>query len=207
MNNASKENDMAKVAIVYFSGSGTTHLLAEAVLAGVKSVAGVDTDFIRIDGKDIVDGRYTNKSVIERLVSADGVIFGSPTYMGGMAAQFKAFVDALGEVWFGQQLAGKLAAGFTISSSLSGDKQSTLLTLAVTAAQHCMVWVNCVPFPTHYLGKSDGVNRIGSFMGVMAQQGMNMTGGPATIHDGDKLTGQLFGANFANATHRWVRGK
>jgi NAD(P)H dehydrogenase (quinone) len=198
---------MAKVAIVYFSGSGTTHLLAEAVQEGVKSVAGVDVDFIRLDGKDIVDGRYKNPAVIARVVAADGVIFGTPTYMGGMAAQFKAFVDSLGEVWFGQQLAGKLAAGFTISSSLSGDKQSTLLALAVTAAQHCMLWVNCVPFPTHYMGQTNGINRIGSFMGVMAQQAMNMTGGPATIDSGDRLTGVAFGKNFADATARWVKGK
>lgn len=54
-------------------------------------------------------------------------------------------------------------------SSLSGDKQGTLLYLATFAAQMAMVWVNAGEIPSHYFGKDDSVNRLGAFLGVMGQ--------------------------------------
>ncbi|WP_292831862.1 flavodoxin family protein [Nostoc sp. JL33] len=89
-----------------------------------------------------VNGRWKNDEGLEKLNQADAIVFGSPTYMGGVAAQFKAFIDAASEVWFRQGWKDKIAAGFTHSSSPSGDKQGTLLYLAMNAAQHGMIWVN-----------------------------------------------------------------
>lgn len=85
---------MTKVAIVFHSASGTTGLLAQAVAEGVESVTGVKAMPLEIFGKDIVEGRYQNSELIAQLSSAQGVVFGSPTYMGSVSAQFKAFVDA-----------------------------------------------------------------------------------------------------------------
>src|SRR5271169_4260468 len=117
---------MATVSVIYFSGSGHTTKLAEAVTKGAASVAGVKTNLIAINGDDIVKGRYQNESIFAQLDASDAIIFGSPTLMGGPAAQFKAFADATAGKWFGSAWRDKIASGFTVSGSPSGDKFSTL---------------------------------------------------------------------------------
>ena len=152
---------MSSIAIVYFSGAGHTHLMAEAFAEGANKVADTKVQLFRITGEEIHNGRWRNEEVLEALNQYDAIVFGSPTYMGGVAAQFKAFVDAASGVWFQQLWKNKLAVGFTHSSSPSGDKQGTLLYLAINAAQHSMIWVGAGEM------NQNGVNRLGSYMGVM----------------------------------------
>src|SRR5438552_2503389 len=104
---------MTTVSIIYFSGLGHTTRLAEAVQKGAAAVAGVKTNLIAISGDDIVKGRYQNDAVLAQLDASDAIIFGSSTYMGGPAAQFKAFADASSAKWFGSAWRDKLGAGFT----------------------------------------------------------------------------------------------
>ena len=82
---------MKTVTVIYFSGMGHTAKMAEAVAKGAGSVNDTKVNLISIEGKDVVEGRYKNESVMATLDGSDAVIFGSPTYMGGPAAQFKAF--------------------------------------------------------------------------------------------------------------------
>jgi NAD(P)H dehydrogenase (quinone) len=192
---------MSTIAIVYFSGSGHTHLMAEAIAAGIQS-AGDNPQLLRITGDQMNNGRWQDESLIEALDKADGIIFGSPTYMGGVAAQFKAFLDAMSSVWVAQRWKDKVAAGFTHSSSLSGDKQGTLLYLATNAAQHCMIWVGAGDLPSHYVGETDGVNRLGSFLGVMGQSPMTMADSQAILDSGDRLTAEKFGQRIAAIANR-----
>ncbi|MEE3718991.1 flavodoxin family protein [Tumidithrix elongata RA019] len=193
---------MVTIAIVYFSGSGHTHLMAEAIAEGVNKI-GIHAELLRITGEQITGGRWKDDEILAKLSQADAIVFGSPTYMGGVAAQFKAFIDAASAAWFAQQWKDKIAAGFTHSGSLSGDKQGTLLYLSINAAQHSMVWVGAGDLPSQYMGKTDGVNRLGSFLGVMGQSPMNMTGGDAVLDSGDRLTAVSFGQRIAEATKRW----
>ncbi|MBF2014639.1 MAG: NAD(P)H-dependent oxidoreductase [Rivularia sp. T60_A2020_040] len=195
---------MSKIAIVYFSGMGHTHLMAEAVAAGAKKVADTTVDLLRITGEQITDGRCKDDTIMEKLNQADAIVFGSPTYMGGVAAQFKAFIDNAG-VWFDQGWKDKIAGGFTHSSSPSGDKQGTLLYLATHAAQQSMIWVSIGDLPSNYFGKDDGVNRLGAFIGVMGQSAIDMSGKPAEIEPGDALTAQRYGERIAGATQRWQK--
>lgn len=132
-----------KIAIVYHSVTGTTAQLAKAVAAGCRSVTSVDPDLVCIEGADIQQGRYKNSGVLELIDQADAVIFGSPTFMGSVSAQFKAFADATaGERWGQQRWADKVAAGFTVGSSYSGDLLHTLHYLQILAAQHGMLWLS-----------------------------------------------------------------
>ena len=193
---------MSKIAIVYFSGMGHTHLMAEAVAAGAKKVAGATVELLRITGEQITDGRWKDDAIIEKLNQSDAIIFGSPTYMGGVAGQFKCFIDGAG-VWFEQKWKDKIAGGFTHSSSPSGDKQGTLLYLAIHAAQQSMIWVNVGDLPSSYQGKDDGVNRLGGFMGVMGQAALDMSGKPPEIDNGDRLTAERYGERIAYCTQRW----
>ncbi|TBR60302.1 NADPH-dependent FMN reductase [Westiellopsis prolifica IICB1] len=194
---------MTTVAVVYFSGSGHTHLMAEAVAAGANQVAGTKAELLRITGEQIVNGRWQDHEILNKLSQADAIVFGTPTYMGGVAAQFKAFLDAASTAWFTQQWKDKIAGGFTHSSSLSGDKQGTLIYLSINAAQHSMIWVGVGELPSSYQGKTDGVNRLGSFLGVMGQSPMDLSGGEAVLDSGDRITAENYGKRIAEAAHRW----
>lgn len=183
---------MATVSIIYFSGSGHTTKMAEAVHKGAASVAGVRTNLIAINGEDITKGRYKNDDVLGKLDASDAIIFGSPTYMGGPAAQFKAFADATGERWFGKKWQDKLASGFTVSNSPSGDKFSTLQYFHTLAMQHGMIWAGLGELPM----QPNGANRLGSFGGAMGQAGFDSP--EVAPNAEDKGTGELLGKRIAN---------
>lgn len=199
---------MSKLAIVYFSGSGKTHLMAEAIAEGATQVVGVKVELLRIVEEQIVHGVWQNAEILEKLNQADAIVFGSPTYMGGVAGQFKLFIDAASDVWFRQGWKDKIAAGFTHGSCPSGDKQSTLIYLAINAAQHGMIWVNVGDLPSQFLDKNDGVNRLGSFLGVTGQ-GTDISTGEDKIDldPGDRLTAFRFGKRIAEAAQRWSQVK
>jgi chromate reductase len=118
---------MSKIAIVFHSGYGHTKKMAESVAAGAAG------ELVAIDAEgNLSDAQWAT------LLAADAIVFGSPTYMGSVSWQFKKFADASSKPWFTQLWKDKLAAGFTNSASMNGDKLSTLhymFTLSA-AAQH-----------------------------------------------------------------------
>lgn len=187
---------MPSVAIIHFSGSGKTRMLAESIATGARSVAGTTVRELAIRGNQIQEGRFDDEAFLASLDSADAIIFGAPTYMGGVAAQFKAFVDATGGRWYKQTWQNKLAGGFTTSGSPSGDKQGTLLYLATFAAQHGMLWVGQTAPNGLYAGVAPEVatNRLGSFLGVMSQIAPTPEGAPTA---GDRTTGEMYGSRLA----------
>ena len=76
-------------------------------------------------------------------LDADAVVFGAPTYMGAASAAFKRFAEASSKPWAdGMRWKDKVAAGFTNSQNVNGNKENTLLELFVLAAQHGMHWVS-----------------------------------------------------------------
>lgn len=178
------------IAIVYFSATGTTKSLAEAIAKG----AGPEAVLLPITGKQIVEGRFTDEALLAQLTAADAIIFGTPTFMGGPAGQFKTFADATGGIWYHQSWAGKIAGGFTTSGSFSGDKQGTLQYLVTLSQQHGMIWVGQNSPNGLYSGKPLDValNRLGSYTGVMGQAA---PGQPLTA--GDLATGEAYGARIA----------
>ena len=182
---------MPTVSTIYFSGSGHTTKLAEAVHQGTTSVAGVNTHLMAISGDDIIKGRYSNEEVFAKLDASDAIIFGSPTYMGGPAAQFKAFADATGGRWFAGAWRDKIAGGFTVSMGPSGDKLSTLHYFFTLAMQLGMIWIGLPELPMN----DKGINRLSSYSGVMAQAGQEPT--DVAPNAPDKLTGELLGKRVA----------
>jgi len=187
---------MKTISIVYFSGSGYTALVAEAYAKGLANEKDIKVELHRITGDQIEKGRWRNDAVLASLKAADAIIFGSPTYMGGVAAQFKAFADGTGEIWYGRGFAGKIAAGFTTSASASGDKQGTLIYLSTLANQHGMIWVGQNEMNSLAVGKTDGVNRLGSYTGVMGQN-TNPMGVAPVVDAGDARTAELHAQRIA----------
>jgi NAD(P)H dehydrogenase (quinone) len=184
---------MSKLAIVYHSAHGHTEHIARQVHLGTSSVDGVDARLVRAE-----DMARTP----DALVAYDGYIFGSPTYLGGVSGPFKRFMDSTGRLWRTQQLKGKLAAGFTVSSLPSGDKQSTLLSMFVFSMQHGMLWVGNPILPEQHSGVpyDEAANRLGSWSGLMAQAGHSA---PAdSFVPGDVKTARMFGRHFAESLNR-----
>ena len=190
---------MKNIAIVYFSASGHTQQLAHAIAEGIRSVPESNAKLIKIIGSDIRDGRWSNEEVLQELERADAIVFGTPTYMGGIAGQYKAFIDACSGAWYKQLWRNKLGAAFTHSQGLSGDKLNTLQGLMVHAMQHGMLWVSLGTRPEG--SQPNHINRLGAYLGLMAQSEHDQT----TIHDGDRQTARLFGQRIADATHHWQR--
>lgn len=184
---------MKKIAVVYHSGQGHTECLAREVFEGVAGVGGVAVDLLKADALSATP---------DQLTGYDGFIWGSPTYLGGVSGVFKTFMDATGRLWKQQRLKGKLAAGFTVSSLPSGDKQTTLLSMVVFSMQHGMIWVGNPLMPEQHGGLpyAQAANRLGSWTGMMAQAGH---GTPAeSFEPGDIRSAQLFGRNFAETLLR-----
>ncbi len=183
---------MAKVAIVYFSGYGHTKKQAEAVAAGVAATDGASVESIAINAEgDIGEADW------DKLAAADAIIFGAPTYMGGVPWQFKKFADTSSKVWFSQIWRDKVAAGFTNSASMNGDKGSTVSYLITFALQHCMVWIGNDLLPSNSKAAvRDDVNFLGSFSGLLAQSPSDSSPeeGP---RPGDLATAKLFGQRVA----------
>ncbi len=128
--------------------------------------------------------------------------------MGSVSAPFKAFMDAASKVWFEQKWKNKLATGFTNSGSASGDKLNSLIQLAVFAAQQGMLWVSTGMMPGANTTKSkpDAVNRLGSYLGVMAQSFVDAA--PAIAPPpADLETARLLGVRVAEVAARWVCGE
>lgn len=152
---------MSRVAVVYFSGYGHTAKQAEAVHRGATSVEGVDVNMLRIDEQ----GNLAEGS-IESLADYDAVIYGSPTYMGGPAWQFKKFADATSKLWFSEKLKGKIAAGFTNSASTNGDKYSTIQYMFTLSQQHSQIWVGLGQLPANKKSNTnEDMNWTGGFGG------------------------------------------
>lgn len=123
----------AVVTVVYFSRyRGATEALAAAVASGAASVPGVTVHRISTDEVD------RHWALLHR---SDALVFGSPTYVGGVAARFKDFIESCaGDVWVRRLWLNKLAGGFTVSSGRSGDKLHCLMDLLVFAMQMGMIW-------------------------------------------------------------------
>lgn len=186
------------VAVVYHSGNGHTRVQAEAVRAGAATVAGTVTHLVAVDD---VEHRW------HELDAADAIVFGTPTYMGGPSAAFKSFMDTSSARWAQQAWKDKLAAGFTVSAGWSGDKLHTLESLALFAMQHGMVWIGLGLMPGNVTaaGSPEDLNRLGSFLGAMAQA--NADAGPEIAPAGSDLrTAAELGRRVAEAALRWRAG-
>src|SRR4051812_12369264 len=147
---------MTDIVVVFHSGYGHTQRMAQAVAQG----AGARLLAIDAEG-NLPAGGW------EQLAAADAIVFGTPTYMGNVSWQFKKFADASSKPWFAQAWKDKIAAGFTNSAGMNGDKLNTLHSLVTFAMQHGMIWVSLGLMPSNVKSsKRDDVNYLVSYTGA-----------------------------------------
>ena len=182
---------MANVVVVYHSGYGHTQRMAQSVASG----AGAELIAIDADG-NLPEGGW------EALAAADAIIMGSPTYMGSVSWQFKKFADASSKPWFSQQWIDKLAAGFTNSAGMNGDKLSTLHYLFTLSMQHGMIWVSQGLMPSNTkAAQRDDVNYLVSYSGAIAQSPSDASANE--MLPGDLETARLFGERVAEVAAKF----
>jgi NAD(P)H dehydrogenase (quinone) len=142
------------VLIVYYSMYGHIRRMAEAVKEGASGVSGADVRICRVPETlqeealikmGAVEAQKAQAHLpvckLEDLVSADAIIFGTPTRFGNMCGQMRQFLDATGGLWAKGSLVGKVGSVFTSSATQHGGQESTILSFHVTLLHHGMVIV------------------------------------------------------------------
>jgi NAD(P)H dehydrogenase (quinone) len=191
-------NRPLQICVAFHSGFGHTTHLADAVAAGARST-GADVRLIPVE--TVTDEQW------HALDTADAIIFGSATYMGNVAAAFQAFAEKTGRRCAEGTWRDKVAAGFTNSGAKAGDKQSTLISLAVFAAQHHMHWVNLglPPGWNSSAGSDADLNRLGFWLGAGAATDVDAD--PDQLHPSDVETCRHLGARVALVTAQLHAGR
>lgn len=186
------------ISIVYDSQYGHTAKQAQAVAEGARKFPATEVVLISVRDGDIP---------WSTLAASDAIIFGSPTYNGMPSARFKQFMeDSTASAWRTLAWKDKVAAGFTNSGSQSGDKLNTLTSFALFAAQHAMLWVglDLAPGNNKSTGGLDDLNRLGSWIGAMAQSDTDQ-GPEAGPIDSDLRTAAHLGHRVAMTANRLIR--
>ncbi len=116
---------MAKILILYHSATGNTKSMAYFVEEGAKG------EGVTVDVKDVCEAKADD------LLAYDGIIIGSPTYYGSMAAQVKALIDE--SVSFHGKLQGKVGAAFSSAANIGGGNETTILDILNAMLIHGMV--------------------------------------------------------------------
>lgn len=144
---------MAEILVLYYSRGGSVARLARQIARGVGEVEGMQARLRTLppvapvtevaappepeDGAPYVEKRD--------LAECAGLLLGSPTRFGNMAAPVKHFLDTLGAEWASGTLVGKPAAAFTSTATMHGGQESTLLTMLVPLLHHGCV-IAGIPF-------------------------------------------------------------
>ncbi|MHB1565480.1 MAG: NAD(P)H:quinone oxidoreductase [Acidiferrobacter sp.] len=146
---------MTDILILYYSRHGSVRRMAELVGRGVERVAGCvailrtvpEVSPIVEATAPVIPDDGPPYGTLADVAGCDGLILGSPTRFGHMAAPLKYFLETTTPLWLGGALAGKPAAVFTSTGTLHGGQEATLLSMAVPLLHHGMVLVG-LPYTT-----------------------------------------------------------
>ena len=141
---------MPKILILFYSRTGNTAALADAVAQGAKSVRFAEVDVRRIDdlaptsviesdaewksSREKLAVRYQTFGDVNALADYDALILGSPTRYGIMAAELKHVLDQTGPLWQRGALVNKVGAAFTSVSTAHGGHETTLWSIMTPMA-------------------------------------------------------------------------
>jgi NAD(P)H dehydrogenase (quinone) len=140
------------VLVLYYSRTGNTAALARVVARGVESagaIARLRTVPPVSATSEAVDPPVPDQgppyATLDDLRECDGLLLGSPTRFGNMAAPLKHFLDGTSELWLAGDLVDKPAGVFSTTSTTHGGQETTLLSMILPLMHHGMLWVG-VPY-------------------------------------------------------------
>ena len=133
-------SDISRILILYYSKHGNTRKMARLIARGVQQVEDCEAVVrtVPVDGVDEADAAdpLINQ---QELAECDGLLLGSPSHFGNMAAPLKAFIDSTSQIWLNGELEGKPAGVFANSSSIHGGQETTLINMMIPLLHHGMV--------------------------------------------------------------------
>jgi len=140
--------DSPYVLVLYYSRYGATQKMAQLLARGIEQVSGIEAKIRTVPcvsaNSEATEPEVPNEGAVycseEDLKNCSGLIIGSPTRFGNMAAALKYFLDGTGAIWASGSLIDKPVATFTSTSSLHGGQETTLLTMAIPLIHHGMVF-------------------------------------------------------------------
>ena len=140
---------MTEILVLYYSRDGSTAELARQACRGVESVAGAAAKLRTVPPVSAESERPARLvpvtgapyATLEDLRTAQGLLLGSPTRFGNMAAPLKYFLDSTSSLWVSGALAGKPAAVFTSTQTHHGGQEATLLSMMLPLLHHGMYLV------------------------------------------------------------------
>jgi NAD(P)H dehydrogenase (quinone) len=135
------------ILVLYYSRKGATAEMAQLIARGIEQVPGAQARLRTVPPVSTVceatadDIPNAGPPYVSHddLRECSGLVLGSPTRFGNMAAPLKYFIDSTSDLWLSSTLAGKPAGVFTSSSSLHGGQESTLLSMMLPLLHHGML--------------------------------------------------------------------
>ncbi len=152
---------MPEILVLYYSRNGSTAELARHVCRGVESVAGAAAKLRTVPPVSAESERPAKPvpdsgapyATLDDLRSAAGLVMGSPTRFGNMAAPLKYFLDSTSSLWVSGALSGKPAGVFTSTQTLHGGQEATLLSMMIPLLHHGMVLLG-IPYTERALSST-----------------------------------------------------
>lgn len=152
---------MAEVLVLYYSQGGTTAEMAELIARGVEDVDGMQARVRTVphisavtEAKEpVIPAEGPPYASLQDLEECDGLVIGSPTHFGNMAAALKYFIDSTGSLWMSNALVNKPAAVFTATASMHGGQETTLVSMMLPLLHQGMILVG-LPYSEQALIKT-----------------------------------------------------
>lgn len=140
---------VAEILVLYYSRHGATAEMARRAARGVEEIEGMRARLRTVPAvstvceatEDTIPDHGPPYVSLQDLETCSGLLLGSPTRFGNMAAPLKYFLDQTSGVWLSGKLAGKPAGVFTSASSLHGGQETTLLSMILPLMHHGMLIV------------------------------------------------------------------
>jgi NAD(P)H dehydrogenase (quinone) len=190
---------MAEILVLYYSRNGSTAELARQIARGIESVRGATCRLRTVPAvspvvsvpEAAVPDSGPPFATHEDLSQCDGLVLGSPTRFGNMAAPLKHFLDGTSALWLSGALAGKPAAVFTSTQTMHGGQETTLLSMMLPLIHHGMYLVG-LPYTEAALTHTTGG---GSPYGASHVAGVARN---AQLTDDERLLAQVLGKRVAD---------
>lgn len=155
---------MTEILVLYYSQSGHVLAMAEQIARGIENVEGCSAKLRTVPAvsttceaiEDTIPAQGHIYVDHDDLKQCDGLILGSPTRFGNMAAPLKYFIDQTSDIWLSGSLIGKPAAVFTSTGSIHGGQESTLLSMMLPLMHHGMIVMGLPYSESILMTTSDG---------------------------------------------------
>jgi NAD(P)H dehydrogenase (quinone) len=202
---------MSKILVLYYSSYGHIETLSQAIAEGARSVDGTEVTIKRVPELVPEDVARASHFKLDQsapvatpaeLAEYDGIIFGTPTRFGNMAAQMKNFLDQTGGLWARGALVGKVGSVFVSTATQHGGQESTILSFHTVLLHHGLVVVG---LPYAFQGQT----RMDEITGGTPYGATTLASGDGSRQPSDnELDGARFqGRHVAEITNALVRGR